>query len=80
MLEDGNTGCYLLMRLQTLMPSREPKDPHSVEDLENRGMMIKGEIYTALSQGCLSPGRDNLLHTPRDTCKFPIPLWSAAFI
>lgn len=55
MLEDGNTGCYLLMRLQTLMPSREPKNPRSVEDLENRGKMIKGELLHSTVTGVPIP-------------------------
>lgn len=54
------------MRLQTLMPSRETKNPHSVEDLENR---VKGELLHSTVIAVSIPLQENLgyLQTPHPT-------------
>lgn len=61
------------MRLQTLMPSREPKDPHSVEDLENRGMMIKGELLHSTVTGVPIPWQGQPTAHPEGYLQIPHP-------
>lgn len=63
------------------MPSRETKNPHSVEDLENRGGVIKGELLHSTITAVSIPLQENLLHThTKYDSKLLIPLWSTAAI